>query len=171
MSLESSMSLNIPSSLLVKAAPHSEETFLGPRFGHFCHVVVCFCMFGVTQMDWAHRVSALTTLIFQHLRRHFSQPTTFWPNLFCKKPQRRLFLQLQHIVTRQEAIKMKGEKRNRRGTHTIDKSKDYHDLIQHLLQFFIGCFFISCPQLWIDMFCWKEEQNCIFYKLKMVKRI
>lgn len=27
---------------------------------------------------------------------------------------------------------------------TIDESEDNHDLIQHFLQFLIGCLFVSC---------------------------
>lgn len=41
--------------------------------------------------------------------------------------------------------------------HTINKSKYYHNLIQHLLKLFISSLFVPSSELWIHIFSWKRK--------------
>lgn len=104
---------------------------------------VCYpCHYGKTD-----HVSALTTLIFPHLQRRSFQPTTSWPDPFCRRLQKHLFLQRQYMMTLGLPTERKSNQTETNVTAdiTIDESKDNHDLIQHLLQFFVCCLFVSCP--------------------------
>lgn len=95
------MSLNMPSSLLVNAAPHSAQS--GRR------VSIRKALSGaLTPTPGAYRASASTAWISQHRRRHFFQPGVFLLDLFCKKLQTRLYLFISknHVRHLTVAVKM-----------------------------------------------------------------
>lgn len=136
MSLESSMSLNIPSNLLVKAAPHSEET---PE-------TTVWILISVIKRSQTNRTTELTVLeLWQHgflgvNRSTLSHQQPFGQILFIKG--------LKNVFPCKRSRWIRITKHSRTDTDvgpslTVDESKDDHDLVQHLLQFFVCGFFVS----------------------------
>lgn len=147
MSLESSISLNIPSSLLVNAAPHSEERPKKITDGGTFRVIY----FSVFRCDWWFELTMFQ--LWQHWflsihRGALSNQQPLGQILFVKGLKNIFSCNNNTIIY---CIKKKHTGGNLTLKQmwiiniTIDEPKDNHDLIQHLLQFFVCCLFVSCP--------------------------